>query len=232
MTDKNWIKARMADLGITQVDVADALGIPSSRVSELFSGVRKIQIDEIYPFSKIMLMSESDVVQLFASNKRQLTDTTLPHFNTKVVKIIGQVMAGCFMDTDVDYTDPEGFVPVSSSAIPGNKNYFGLRVRGDSMDKLLADGDIVICVNVAEYDKDIKTGALVIVDRAENGLVESTVKEYELREDGTEYLWPRSNNPDFQSPIRFDTVAKHFDDGGLPPVAIRAVVIYSMKKHG
>src|SRR4051794_1272954 len=49
-----WVQARMALLGLRQVDVGKALGLDASAVSRLFSGKRKLLADEASALAAVL----------------------------------------------------------------------------------------------------------------------------------------------------------------------------------
>ncbi|MEC9268516.1 MAG: LexA family transcriptional regulator [Pseudomonadota bacterium] len=230
MQKHTWIKTRLKELGLNQTALASALGVEQPRISEIIGNRRRLRLEEVPAFADVLQMSQEEIIRLMAPENRHGNVSSLPQPETTVVMIVGKVKAGFWMSVEENVVDADGYIPVSTSAIPADKSTFALRVEGDSMNRLFGDGDILICVPLAEFDRGLVSGMPVIVDRFENGQVESTVKEYEIRDDGSVYLWPRSTNPEHQAPIRFDNVPDRYDDGGYPPVSIRAVVLWAMKR--
>ena len=64
----------------------------------------------------------------------------------------------------------------------------------------LVDGDYVICVPYFMARKEITDRDLVIVERRRGATVERTVKQISITNGACE-LWPRSDDPRFQTPI-------------------------------
>ncbi len=84
----------------------------------------------------------------------------------------------------------------------GHETYFGLTVKGQSMNREYPEGTILICVPIWDYDHPIESGDHVIVHRHDGGgMTEATVKEFVLDDLGRYWLWPRSTDPEFQQPI-------------------------------
>lgn len=110
--------------------------------------------------------------------------------------ILGVVEAGQFRDiTLADQEEEHQTVNVvRDGRYPGAKQY-ALRVSGDSMDLLFADGSYVICAAFADTGLQRKTGMIVHVERRIAGthLVETTLKEVEYRAKRC-FLLPRSSN--------------------------------------
>ena len=87
--------------------------------------------------------------------------------------------------------------------IPGYETaqLYALRVRGPSMNRHYPEGRFVIVAPAAEAG--IRDGDHVIVRRNHAGLSETTIKELVVDETGRAQLWPRSDNPDHQAPLRW-----------------------------
>ena len=96
---------------------------------------------------------------------------------------------------------------------------FALRVKGPSMGDVFPDGSIIICVKLMDIGRQPLDGEYVIVQRVRrDGLTEATVKQYVLK-DGQVYLWPRSQHPDYQQPLKLTP------DGEDEEVLITAIAI-------
>jgi SOS-response transcriptional repressor LexA len=135
-----------------------------------------------------------------------------------MVPVLGDVQAGVWQ-TVVEQSEPIDEVPI---VLPGFEaaQLFALRVVGPSMNQHYPEGTIVVCcpaVEIGVRDRDH-----VIVERRQNGLVETTVKEVVQEKSGVA-LWPRSGDPAFQTPTRIKRGDEATDDG----IAITAVVVSS-----
>ena len=113
----------------------------------------------------------------------------------------------------------------SVPTLPPYKNYFGVEVRGDSMDLDYPEGSILVCLPLHEFPRALRSGDHVIVERHENSTVETTVKEIQKGPDLELYLVPRSKNPRYNS-TRFPKIRPQ-DDTGMPPIRVSAVVVAS-----
>lgn len=152
----------------------------------------------------------------------------------------GFVQAGLW-DSALEWPEADWFpvtAPVSHGLIGAAR--FGLLVRGDSMDRLYPDGTVVICVRFTDLGRGPRPGERVVVIRRMRGSsdYEATLKEYEVDRQGRHVLWPRSSNPDHQSPIILAAGEVPIEatpgaelpaDGGEPDVAVHALVIGSYR---
>lgn len=110
------------------------------------------------------------------------------------VFIVGDVAAGVFQEAH--QRDEDDWEHITLPDDYGE--VFGLRVRGDSMDKEFPDGSVLICEHYNEADDKIPLGRYVIADRIDGatGCIESTCKKLTQDEkSGTFILLPESTNP-------------------------------------
>lgn len=67
-----WISDRIRQLGKKKKDLAEVLGLPHTRISDIISGNRALKVTEVEPFSDFMDMQIEEVLSCFASNKTNL----------------------------------------------------------------------------------------------------------------------------------------------------------------
>lgn len=61
-----WIAERLADLGKKKAELAQALGLPPTRVSEILRGRRDIHISELLPLARFLEMDPMTVLLMCA----------------------------------------------------------------------------------------------------------------------------------------------------------------------
>jgi repressor LexA len=127
---------------------------------------------------------------------------------TRYVPVVGQVQAGLWAEIPDDEPDPDEVLPVVLQGFEGAR-LFALRIRGSSMDKVYPEGTMVIVCPAAEIG--VREGDHVVVRRRKGMLAETTLKEV-VQEAGGISLWPRSNDPKFQEPLRLSSV-RDADEG-------------------
>ena len=169
------IKYYMSLNNKTRNEVCDALGFRYSTFSEWLNARKYPRIDKIELLANYFGISKSDLVE-----KRDTTP------KTKGVKIpvLGKVAAGMPIEAIEDIIDYEE-IPESMSR---SADYFGLQIRGDSMEPKISDGDVVI---VRKQD-DAESGNIVIA--TVNG-DEATCKKIKKTESGLMLI---STNPDYE----------------------------------
>lgn len=158
------LRSLMKEQGKRQVDLANLLGIDPTAVSKIFKGVRAIQHREM-PIIRAWLGQNEP----FASSSRI------------AIPIIGQVAAGNWREA---ISEPIGSLPSPDNSI--TLEAFGLRVEGDSMNKIVEDGGTVI---VDPSDKALYPNRYYVVL---NEAGESTFKKFAA---DPARLLPCSTNP-------------------------------------
>ena len=69
---RSWVSERIRELGKKKKDLAEVLGLPHTRISDIISGNRALKVTEVQPFADFMNMSIDEVISCFASNKSNL----------------------------------------------------------------------------------------------------------------------------------------------------------------
>jgi transcriptional regulator with XRE-family HTH domain len=65
MVDTGRIKQRMAELGLTQADIAECLGIARPTANQKVNNVRKLEIDEAKKLSELLDIKDSEIWEYF-----------------------------------------------------------------------------------------------------------------------------------------------------------------------
>ena len=67
--NNEWLKSRYRALGWTQQTLAAELGVSPSRISELVTGNRRLQFQEIVPMARALKMPIGDLVMAFGPDE-------------------------------------------------------------------------------------------------------------------------------------------------------------------
>lgn len=165
------IRQAIEDSGLTFVELEKKTGIPKSTLQRYASGdTKKIPvncIEEIAAATGVSapwLMGWSqepspaggagDTVQLVAAPQAYVP-----------VPVLGRCAAGieCFADTNI-----EEYIPVDARLIHDGYDYCFLRVKGDSMEPEIREGDLVL----VRVQDSVNSGAIaVVLIDDENGVV-------------------------------------------------------------
>lgn len=166
------------------------------------------------------------------------------------IYVKGAVQAGIYRDA-IEWDGDEWYsmtVP-TDDRFPGVER-FGIEVRGNSMNAVYPEGTVVLVVRFGDIARGPKSGERVVALRrsAETGEFEATLKEYQLDGQGRHILWPRSDDPDFQSPFILSSaqvpVSQSYEPlptqafagdlshaAGEPDVTVAALVVGSFRKE-
>ncbi|WP_408872913.1 LexA family protein [Gluconobacter roseus] len=152
--------------------------------------------------------------------------------HTTQIEVRGDVQAGVWREA-IEWPAVDWYaitVPIDT-AYQGFHRY-GLKVCGQSMNKVFPEGSVVVVINFGDLGRLPKTGDFVVaVQRcSKTDQYEATVKAVQIRDDGTVILWPQSWDPAFQTPVVLPPQDGH-DHAGVPEVAIQALVVGSYQAN-
>lgn len=172
------IKSRRKELNLTLEQVGDLVGVGKSTVRKWETGdIENMKRDKIVKLAKALRVSPSYIMGI-EDEQPQLE--TLP---VKKIPVVSKVSAGLPIYSEENLID---YIYFATNKLNSDKEEFGLKVSGDSMDKIFQDGDIV----VVEKDSVVENGQLgvVMINR-----YNATVKR--IRYNGDQIiLIPESNN--------------------------------------
>lgn len=172
------IKSRRKELNLTLEQVGDLVGVGKSTVRKWETGdIENMKRDKIVKLAKALRVSPSYIMGI---EEEQPQLETLP---VKKIPVVSKISAGLPIYSEENLID---YIYFATNKLNSDKEEFGLKVSGDSMDKIFRDGDIV----VVEKDSVVENGQLGVV--MINGY-NATVKR--IRYNGNQIiLIPESNN--------------------------------------
>lgn len=163
----NRIKKLREELNLKQEELAKKIGVSPSAIGMYERDLReandeiKIKMCELFNCSLDYLTGQSD----------------LRTFKTSaIVLVYGTIPAGIPMEMIEDILDTE---EIDSSLLKGGKEYFGLKIKGNSMFPEYLEGDTIICEKVenCENGQDCvvmvngNDGTFKRVFKNENGII-------------------------------------------------------------
>ncbi|PNN19207.1 LexA family protein [Staphylococcus warneri] len=172
------MKSRRKELNLTLEQVGDLVGVGKSTVRKWETGdIENMKRDKIVKLAKALRVSPSYIMGI---EEEQPQLETLP---VKKIPVVSKISAGLPIYSEENLID---YIYFATNKLNSDKEEFGLKVSGDSMDKIFQDGDIV----VVEKDSVVENGQLGVV--MVNGY-NATVKR--IRYNGDQIiLIPESNN--------------------------------------
>lgn len=160
-------------MGLTQAAVASSLGIDRSTYAKYESGQSEPNFEMLNKISALF----GTTLDLL------ITGTSAPSSTGgKWIPVLGDVAAGIPIEAVEDIVDYEEI----DAALAAAGDFFGLRIKGSSMEPRIREGDVVIVRK--QDDADTGDTAVVMV----NG-DSATVKRIKKESDGS--LWLLPNNP-------------------------------------
>jgi repressor LexA len=164
--DANEIRAELNRRNMSQRDLAQAIGMGDDHLSKSLAGKRQFKVHEMDAIRRELAPEEGD-------------DEKLP---VRSLPLLGDVPAGSFQPQEQRGGKR---LWVSDPDIPARA--YGLRISGDSMDRIADNGSTVI---IDPDDKQLWPGKRYVI-RTMDG--QTTFKEYR---EGPSRLVPCSTNPE------------------------------------
>lgn len=155
------LKYYMALNGKNQIDLMNDLKISSSTLSNWCTGLKLPRMD------KVQMLAD-----YFAINKSDLLEENLSKSSKRAVRInvLGRVAAGIPLEAIEEIIDTEEI----SEEMAATGKFFGLRIKGDSMEPRINEGDTVI----VRQQNDAESGDVVIAMVNGNDAVCKRLKKY------------------------------------------------------
>lgn len=174
---------------MTQNDLAKRISVNKQTISQYERGVRRPDLDtlgrlcDVFNVSSDYMLGETDVtVRLVDTEEMLALDAKR---KTVSIPVYGAVKAGFPNIAMQEVIDIE---EVSPEMIKDGAEYFGLKLRGDSMEPRMMDGDVVI----VRQQPDVESGQIAIVMVNSEDATCKRVRKYR---DGIELV---ANNPVYE----------------------------------
>ena len=182
------IKSLRHNLGLTLEEVGNAVGVGKSTVRKWESGqIANMRRDKIAKLAQALHTTPAYLMG-WEEQKTDLPEGAFPYTPTHKIPILGYISAGLPLYAEQHI---EGY---TYTELNGGAEYFGLIVKGDSMDAAKIFPGAVLIIRRQEQVENGEI-AVVIVDD-EN----ATVKRFR-RENDVVILTPQSTNPEHQTQI-------------------------------
>lgn len=192
------------------------------------------KLDNLIKLAQSLNVDVNIFLQALDQDIKLSPNSALQPIELKTVYIRGEVQAGKW--TSAIEWPREEWIPTFMPPHPFYEKMkpFALKVKGDSMNLILPEGSIVVAVNFTELGRNPEDGECVVTIRRDplTDNYEATLKIVQIREDGSIFLWPRSNNPKFVKPIQLPKMTMEYQGNGhdgdtssAPDVMIQSLVI-------
>lgn len=177
-------KARK-DAGLTQDELADAVGKTRGAVAQWESG-------DVRPRHTTMIAIAK------ATNKPLKWLESGIGEESIGLRVVGEVAAGLWKEESLEFV-PFGVPVAPHPDYPASAQRL-YKVSGNSVNRVVADGEFIHCVNILEAGLVPSNGDLVVVVREQHGRYEYTAKRF-LYIDGKGVLRPESYDDRWQDDI-------------------------------
>ena len=167
------IKMYMEDKGISRKEFCKRLGFAYSTVTDWLNAEKYPRIDKIEMMANFFGISKADLVEPHTATPAQPPARKVTHYTYRI-PVVGRVAAGQPILAQEEIIDYEY---IDERLHKSGDQYFGLVVKGTSMEPTIHDGDTII-VRVQE---SVENGqiAVVLVDGED-----ATVKEVKETDTG------------------------------------------------
>lgn len=145
----NRIKTAMDMYNLKQSDLVVRTGISKGALSSYITGRYLPKQNNIHLIAKALNVSESWLMGADVPMNRTLTKSSAVTIN-----VLGRVAAGIPIDAIEEIIDTEEI----TEELAKTGDYFGLKIKGDSMEPRIYDGDVVI----VRQQSDAESGDIVV----------------------------------------------------------------------
>lgn len=172
------LKRYMALSEKSRKDISEALGISYYTVTDWVKGKKYPRMDKVEMLAEYFGILKSDLIEEKKNNISTLKAKDIP--------VLGYVRAGIPIEAVEDILDYEEI----SQELANTGDFFALKIKGDSMEPKISEGDVVI---VRKQDQ-VENGELAVV--LVNGN-DATVKRFYMNDTGVTLISSNSAYPPF-----------------------------------
>ena len=170
----NRLNKAMKLRNIKAIELSEKANIPKSAISQYLSGLYEAKQKSIFKLASVLNVSEGWLMGLDVPMKRNF-DKNIQGMDEKtegsaVVFVYGTIPAGTPIECIEDIIDTE---EIPADMLKGGKQYFGLKVKGNSMYPEYLDGDVLILEKV----EDCESGQdCVVMVNGNDGIFKRVIK--------------------------------------------------------
>lgn len=185
----NKIRELRERKNLTQEDLAEYLNTTSQTISRYEIGNRKINQDILFKLAEFFKISISDFFPPLSFDNATLVEISS---DTVQIPVLGSIKAGIAIEAQQDILE---YVDIPKDWLKGNKEFYGLKISGDSMYPKYSENDIVIFEHTEDYILANNKDCAVMV----NGF-DATFKNVTITENGITLVPFNLNNSDGYKP--------------------------------
>ncbi|MDW4033596.1 XRE family transcriptional regulator [Staphylococcus saprophyticus] len=183
MTKEKDLKRLMENKSGTVKAFSEEVGLAYTTVRSILErGVLNAKVENVIKICKGLNIKPEDIM-VDKDEEEKTESTNVETLPVKQIPVVSQISAGLPIYSEENLID---YTYIATKNLSADKELFGLKVSGDSMDKEFKDGDVV----VVEKDSFVENGQIGVVQI--NGY-NATVKRVRYKDDQL-ILLPESNN--------------------------------------
>lgn len=189
----NKIRELRERKNLTQEDLAEYLNTTSQTISRYEIGDRKTNQDILFKLAEFFKISINDFFPPLSFDNATLAEISS---DTVQIPVLGSIKAGIAIEAQQDILE---YVDIPKDWLKGNKEFYGLKISGDSMYPKYSENDIVIFEHTEDYILANNKDCAVMV----NGF-DATFKNVTITEDGITLVPFNLNNSDGYKPTFYN----------------------------
>ena len=149
-TFQNRLKKAMGLNNMKQVELVEKSGLDKTLINKYLSGVSNARQKNLTILADILNVNEVWLMGYDISIERNCAENDVTANSlTATVFVYGTIPAGIPMECIEDVLDTE---EIPASMLKGGKQYFGLKIKGNSMSPAYLDGDTIILEKVDDCE--------------------------------------------------------------------------------
>lgn len=191
----NNVKHLRSIKGISQQSLADKIGVDRSTISRIENGEIETTIDNAIKLAKVFNVNLNELVakNLISFDNASIIDISS---DTIQIPVLGSIKAGTPIEAQDDILE---YVDIPKDWTKGGKQFYGLKISGDSMYPKYNENDIVIFEHIEDFISAQKKDCAVMV----NGF-DATFKNVTITENGITLVPLNINNSDNYQPTFYN----------------------------
>ena len=149
-TFQNRLKKAMGLNNMKQVELVEKSGLDKTLINKYLSGVSNARQKNLTILADILNVNEVWLMGYDVSIERNCAEKDVTASSlTATVFVYGTIPAGIPMECIEEVLDTE---EIPASMLKGGKQYFGLKIKGNSMSPAYLDGDTIILEKVDDCE--------------------------------------------------------------------------------
>lgn len=215
------IKDLRASLNLTQLELGEKVGVPQATVSKWENEKQEPDKENNLKLAHLATVDIHDWMDMPELGRSTVRSMRAP--------LVGVLQAGNWREAvaypESEWRSVDAPLPSSFDGIPTRSmEVQAFEVEGPSMNLVYPQGTLVYAASVMSYRQPMDGDRVIVVRTSKLGLVEVTLKEYVVGEDGRKWLMPKSTDPEHQTPLPF-VEGSDGDEVRIAGIVLGAVVL-------